>query len=257
MAAIGFPFDVGGAAFRGAGVGGNSLLNPQLSGPGQSFINIPVPNDRQALYTLIVRDPTQPDQALGGLSYTFPLSPSSLVKTNMSNTNIYDVAGSPTSLGVQRVVDMYGDSPPMFTIEGTTGWQKHSADGFAFTGLESIAALRGLFDQFAQLNAERVKQNNAVLYVMEFYDYFQGEFWRVVPVGPQVIRQDENRPLLFYYSFKFAATEDLSVPAVDNTPDPILQSLNTPQNQATTQLSDSLSDTLTDYAPETPGALVE
>jgi hypothetical protein len=132
------------------------------------------------------------------------LTPTSIVKEITALSNVYDVQGGPNTYGVSRIVDQYGNTLPTFSIEGTTGWQFHATDGFAFTGLESIAIVQGLLNQYASLNRGQ-QLANKTLYPLEYYDYFTEEFWTVVPIGPQIVRQDAARPLLFNYAFRFAA----------------------------------------------------
>ena len=194
MSGAGFPFSAG-ASF-GAGFSASiPTLGPNAAG--QSFQTISLPNNQLALYTLVIRGPA-PSTAIK-YGYTFPLSPQSVSQEFTAKTQIWDVAGSAQQQGVQRVVDLYGNSPKTFVLEGTTGWQYHSTDGMAYTGMQSIALLQNLLAQFAVLNKQQVDNNNPNPYIMEFYDYFSSNFWQVVPSGRQVIRQDQSRPLLFFY----------------------------------------------------------
>src|SRR5690348_6892281 len=94
---------------------------PQLPVPGQTFRNIPIPNFQPAIYALAIRDPQPPYAVIAG--YTFPLSPEALRKEYTSLSAVYDVAGTPGQKGVERDIDTYGDAPPFFVIEGTTGFQ--------------------------------------------------------------------------------------------------------------------------------------
>ncbi len=187
----------------GTGVNAGQFPLVGSGGQGQSFQTIPLSNQNLVLYQLSIRDFNPPYSAQYG--YTFPLSPTSVTKEFTALTNIYDVADLVAENGgVQRIVDPYGSTLPSFSLEGTTGWQFHGTDGFAFSGLQSIAAVQSLLTQYAQLNRAQQLANKP-LYPLEYYDFFSSEFWQVVPIGPQTVRQTSVRPLLFEYAFKLAA----------------------------------------------------
>lgn len=221
-----------------------------LPGLEQSFSTIPLSNFNTALYELAIRAPGQA-QALVS-SYIFPISPSAIQKEVVAMTNIFDVRGSAVQNGVQRIADTYGNAPPIFVIRGTTGWQFHSTDGFAFTGLDSVIAVENLLQQFAQLNQVQA-QANQPLYTLEFYDYFKGEFWQVVPMGPQGISQSNRRPLLFDYVFRFAAIRPLDSVLATVINDPLADDFSTPAAEAQSSLSVSIAASLSGYTGVTPG----
>lgn len=180
-------------------------------GQGQSFRTLPLPNLQLALYSLVIRDPFYNIVA----GYTFPISPSNIRKEINALTNYYDTQGPPYTQGVTRVVDVYGNSPVTYVIEGTTGWKLHSTDGYGLTGLQSIQALESVLQQFATLNETVISgQQQTNLYSLEFYDYFRGEFWQVVPCGPQILRQSRTRPLFVDYLFRLAGVQNLTSPLV-------------------------------------------
>lgn len=248
---IGFPFSVD--ANLGVGFASATTAGPGIYG-GQSFQTIPLPNAQLALYRISIRGPN------GGSvvnDYTFPISPMNISKEFTAYTNIYDVAGEANTAGVARVADIYGNSPVTYTIAGTTGWQRHSTDNYRFTGMESIAAIQAALNSFAALNAQQQASNNSDLYTMEFYDYFAQEFWQVVPVGRQVISQDQARPLLFMYQFRLAGIKNLNSPEIDGTDDEVLNALSVSDSQAISQLNISVTTTLQGYANFTAGALGE
>ena len=115
----------------------------------QQFRTTPLPNQQNALYTLSIRGG-------GGLinlvSFTFPITPQSIRKSYRALSNAFDTRGNALQLGVNRQIDAYGNTPPNYVIEGTTGWQKHAADGMDLTGLESIQQLQQLLAQYAVLS---------------------------------------------------------------------------------------------------------
>jgi hypothetical protein len=172
-----------------------------------NFRTIPVINTQLTLYSLAIRD-----SGFGLTSgYTFPISPANIRKETTALTNFYDVMGPPELLGVQRIIDVYGTTPVMYTIEGTTGWKLHNTDGFALTGLDSIRAIESLLEQFAFLNQSIIAdQQGQDLFTLEFYDYFRNDYWQVVPYGQQMIRQSRNRPLFVDYLFRLIGVQDLS-----------------------------------------------
>jgi hypothetical protein len=250
MSAIGFPFSAGGNIginFNAGGVVGASAT------PGQTFQNIPLPNTKLALYRLSIRAPGGSQQATQ--DYTFPLSPQSINQEFDAKSNVYDVAGSSSTAGVTRVADLYGNSAVTYVIEGTTGWQQHSTDNYQYTGMQSIAAIVALINSFAAQNAQQLQNNSSDVYTMEFYDYFSDQYWQVIPIGKQVVKQDAQRPLLFYYSFRFAGIMNLNSPQTQTTDDPVLNTLSSSTSQATTNLNQSITSTLNNYINVTAGAL--
>lgn len=228
-------------------------LAPLPAGLEQSFSTIPLPNLRQALYTLSVRAPDQSQTEVA--SYTFPISPANLTREITTMTNFYDVQGSSIQQGVQRQADLYGNTPATFTLQGTTGWQFHATDGGTFTGLDSIFNIINLLEQFAEFNQIQ-SDSNQNPYTLEFYDYFTGEFWQIVPVGRQGIRQSERRPLLFEYYFRFAGIRPLDAPPTTNINDPIAQDFSTPAPQAQSACTGDIGSLLSSYSDNTPAGSI-
>ena len=253
MAGLGFPFNLAASGTQlGIGFNGSTVaLSARVVG--QSFQTIPLPNSRTALYAISIFEPHNTSTPFQ--SFTFPLSPSTVFKEFTAMSNVYDVAGDPSEYGVHREVDIYGNSPVTYRIEGTTGWQYHSTDGYSSTGLEAIAALQDIVNQFAYFNAQQRKSGSADLYTMEFYDYFSGSYWQVVPVGPQVVRQNERRPLLFEYAFRLVGIAPVAKPQTDTSNDSILSALALSQPQAIAAMAVSNVSVLTNYKGLTAGAL--
>jgi hypothetical protein len=187
----------------------------------QRFSTAKIPETQLALYTLTIR---YPGAGLAPyVTYTFPISPSSLRKSPSAMAAIYDTAGPSQMRGVQRTVDAWGMSPPNFVLEGTTGWDRHQTDGLALTGLQSIQKLQAIFNLYAELNQAQMAANNPYLYTLEFYDYFNEDFWQVEPIGEQEIRQSERAPKLQYYRLRFAGIRPVAAPPPDIfIADPIL-----------------------------------
>jgi hypothetical protein len=163
-----------------------------------------------------------------------------------------DTQGSPLTQGVSRVMDTYGLAPPIFTIEGTTGWDLHSGDGYSLTGLQSMQQLARFLATYADLNQVQRAAGIPYLYSLEFYDYFTSNFWKIEPVGPQIFQQDAARPQLVYYRFRWAAT----VPAggVADVLDEIGNALDVGAQLASTSLGQSIGSTLGNYSPSGPGS---
>ncbi|MHB1952941.1 MAG: hypothetical protein ACYCOU_04260 [Sulfobacillus sp.] len=175
----------------------------------QNYQTKDVVNTKTALYSLTIRGaaPSYPNI----MRYIFPISPSEMHQSYTEMSSVYDVSGDSNNFGVSRIVDQYGTSPITFTIEGTTGWKYHSADGFNLTGAQSAATIRKLFTLFSKNNVHRMN-SGLDPYTMEFYDYFQGQFWEVAPIGEVTLRQTSAKPLLFYYHIKLAGIRSLNGP---------------------------------------------
>ncbi len=204
---------------------GISSGNPSPQGSptayAQTYRNQQVPNMQQAIYRLSIHNPNKARTALA--TYTFPLSPSSIRRTETSMATFYDTPGTAAQYGVARLIDQYGMAPLIFDIEGTTGWQKHLTDGFKYTGLESIQTIQSMLLRFANLNADKMAAQSPNLYTMEFYDYFSSVFYEVVPIGPQQIWQDKQRPVLSYYKFHLVGIKSIAhaLEPANSTSDPI------------------------------------
>lgn len=205
------------------------------------------------LYQLSLRAPILSVIELS--TYTFPLTPSMLRAERSSMSTYNDTQGSPLTQGVTRVVDTYGLAPPIFTIEGTTGWDLHSADGFGLTGLDSIKSLQTFLATYADLNQALRIAGVAELFTLEFYDYFTGSFWQIEPVGPQVFQQDSQRPLLSYYRFKWVGVRPAGL--INDILDSIGNVLSVGAQLSTSSLGSSISSTLSSYTPSgvTPTAI--
>jgi hypothetical protein len=187
----------------------------------QSFSTVKVPNTRLALYTLSIRSPGH--SSLSFFTYTFPISPGALRKAPTAMSAIYDTSGPVLKNGVKRDVDSFGLTPPMYTLEGTTGWDRHQTDGLIFTGLQSIQQLQYLISLYAQLNQAQKQANNPSLYTMEFYDYFNQEFWQVEPMGEMEISQSERAPTLQYYRCRLERRGGCGAKRYQQHPWPILR----------------------------------
>jgi hypothetical protein len=138
----------------------------------------------------------------------------------------------------------------LYTIEGTTGWKRHSTDGYSLTGLASIQALETTLAQFASLNAEVVAgQSGQNLYTLEFYDYFRHDYWQVVPCGPQIIRQSRSRPLFVDYLIRLCGVQNLSSSLTLD--DPLGNLLSTSANSISSQMTSFGNDVSNNYGDVT------
>lgn len=234
------------AANLGLQAGLTGLFNFPV--PGQTFRNIALGNLNPAVYALAIRSPTRPHRMIA--SYTFPLSPEHLRKEYTAMTTTYDVAGSAAQQGVQRIIDTYGNTPVTFMIEGTTGWQFHGSDGFRQSGLQAIQRLQAFLGYFAYINQLQAQNGLPNQYILEFYDYFSQDFWQIVPVGPQGIRQNRGRPLLFNYSFRFDGVQSVDAP-LSLLADAIAIAFASALEPAATKLLGALGGPLVDYAAVT------
>ena len=208
-----------------------------------------VPSDQTVLYQLSIRAPGASGDEIA--TYTFPLSPSALRTENNAMASYVDTQGPAKYQGVTRVVDRYGLTPPTFGIEGTTGWDQHSTDGYGLSGLQSIQALKAFLAYYETLNQQQVQSGISSLYVLEFYDYFMSQFWQIEPVGPQLIRQDAQRPLLTYYRFRWIATRPIGVyeSAPRGTASVEDYAVGNPPGQAIADTSKSLGSVTNTYTP--------
>ena len=222
------------------GIAGVGLSIGVGGGQGMIFRNRPIPNLQLSIYVLALRGPGQPPPLV--ISYIFPISPESLAKPSQWKTNVYDTAGSSQQNGVQRNADLYGLAPANYVIAGTTGWQLHGTDGFSLTGQQSIIQLQSILATYASKNAQQVATGNPQLYTLELYDYFNQEYWQVVPVGELIIRQSVARPILQYYEMRFAGMQKLSA-APPPPVDVIASSFGAAAGQASINLSASLGGT--------------
>lgn len=175
-----------------------------------NFHPIKAPNTRLPLYMLTIRAPAPPFMPVE--TFIFPLSPTSVRKSFVGLTAIYDTPGPPELNGVQRVVDTYGMTPFNYEIEGTTGWDRHEMDGYLYTGLQAVQRLQRLFQNYARFNQIQRQLGDPNLYFMEWHDFFNGEFYQVEPVGPQEVVQSERAPLLQFYRFRLAGIQPVGSP---------------------------------------------
>lgn len=218
----------------------------------QGFQTAPVPNFGLALYVLEIRSPSGSNSLI--TRYTFPLSPESVRKEFRELTNYYDVQGDASNLGVQRVVDIYGQTPCIFMIEGTTGWKMHSTDGFAYTGLESVRVLEQALGEYAQLNQIQIANGNPDMYQIWFYDYFRGDFWQVVPIGVQGLRQSASRPLFVNYSLRMIGVRNLAEAEQSTVTDTLAVLLGGSDQSAAQVMTQFNNSVITNYAGVTAAA---
>ena len=211
-----------------------------------TFRTIPAPmGNVPCCYQLSIRAPGQLFSEFS--TYTFPLSPSQLRMERSSLSSFSDTQGPASSQGVTRVMDTYGLAPPIYTLEGTTGFDRHLSDGYVLTGLESMQLLAQFLAQYATLNRQQQGTGNP-LYSLEFYDYYLDQFWVVEPVGPQIFRQGNDRPSLVYYRFRWVAVRPAGVPTV-GLADALAGTLGTSTAQAAINAASTLGGFLTAYGP--------
>lgn len=213
----------------------------------QTFRTQPVGQYVPAFYQVSIRSPGS--LAAMFATYTFPLSPGALRTDRSFLSNFVDVQDDSTNFqGVKRIVDTYGQAAPMFTIEGTTGWDRHMSDGYLLSGLQSIQLLQAFLSRYATLNQIQRRAGNPNLYSLEFYDYFQQQFWVVEPVGPQIVRQSADRPLLTFYRFRWIGVRLAGVPLLGEA-DALLQLFGTPSVVAAVNAASTIGAIVTTYGP--------
>ena len=197
------------------------------------------------LYAIALRSPTPPYIPLA--IYTFPLGPSQIKRQVVGLGNFYDVLGGAGNLGVNRLPDIYGQTPPIYTIAGTTGVKYHSGDNYLWTGLESINILFNIISQYFALNAAQAQAGQSSLYRLEFYDYYLGEFWQVVPLGGQDQMQNNAKPQLVYYNLRLVAIQSLDQP-IGTLLDPIISVISNGINSAFNATQQAFSNLASNYS---------
>jgi hypothetical protein len=202
-----------------------------------------------ALYSLVLRGPSAPYLPLA--IYSFPMSPQNIRRDVVGLGNTYNVQGNASNFGVTVIPDIYGQTPPVYTIQGTTGVKYHTRDGMVWTGLQSVQILTGIISQYFSLNAAVAQAGSSNLFRLEFYDYYMEEFWQIVPLGPQGLMQSSARPQLVFYSFRWEAVQSLEQP-IAALLDPLLSALGTPISQAFNGLGSSISNFLGSYSGNSP-----
>jgi hypothetical protein len=204
----------------------------QLAAPSQYFFTVSTPNTQSALYRLsLYNSPLEAASISSPNSnqdYIFPLSPENLNKQQIALTNYYDIAGPATQYGVQRIIDNFGISPMLLTITGTTGFQFHSNDGYLYTGRVSMIRLINIVQQYYFMLSQAVSSGITdpnQLPVLIWSEGFTGEILQVVPIGPQGIMMNNNRPIIQNYSLQFLVTSNLIINATNLQEDPLTRFL--------------------------------
>lgn len=152
-------------------------------------------------------------------SFIFPISPQSLNIQRKSLSAWYETQGSATQNYVNRIIDVYGLTPPIFSIRGTTGFNKYSNTNYNMPGIALMRALQGFIELYFKTSQTSVVIGNTAPSNLQWLDYFYGEYWNVVPIGPVNVRQDSQRPLWMYYELTLAGISPLgqSPPKIDTT----------------------------------------
>jgi hypothetical protein len=209
------------------------------------FSNITIPNNiRPCLYQLSIRSPGPHSAEYA--TYTFPLSPALLQADVNTLAMMADLKGPALTGGVTRNVDHYGIAPPVFRIEGTTGWDSHVTDGYILPGLQSLNLLQTFLVEYQVLNQQQLAQGNPQLYTLEFYDFFTPQFWQIEPIGPQGVRYANDKPLLGFYKFRWLAIAPVGAPTLGEI-DAMAQVLNQPVAVAALGAASTLGAVLTVY----------
>jgi len=189
-------------------------FSSNTGGPALFRLSIYDPNTQKTLTSSIPENP-----------FVFAVSPQDYSRRFAEMTTIYDTPGTAKQRGVQRVADQYGEGPPIWTFRGTTGYTYHNFDNYKNTGMQAINNLRNFLSSFALLNKSQA-DNGLELYTMEMDDFYQGEYWQVVPMGQQSINRNSSKPLWGYYDITLAGITSVTSPVTQT--DPILQALEVP-----------------------------
>jgi len=198
----------------GSAIGAASLPTNGFPQTSQYFFTVPFANNQPVLYQLEITNSSAEIIS----TYTFPLTPNNVTKSVISLTNYYDVQGSNTGFGVQRIIDQYGLTPPIITISGSTGFQFHSTDGYQWSGRSSFALLVQFIQQYASLVTQASNSNPpTALPTMTFYDGYTGEAFNVVPLNQQAYSMDVAKPIIQTYNLQFLAQTTITPQAVPLT----------------------------------------
>lgn len=148
--------------------------------------------------------------------FIFPISPAGIRKSVPQLNTSYLMAGNvhhAGNTGVVRRMDLFGEAPPTWVLEGTTGWQYHSNDGMKYTGAEAFRNLQSLFTNFAVFQQHfQANPTSKTTIEMHFFDYFNKDYWVVVPVADPVFAMDASRPLIGNYMVKLAGIRPVKHP---------------------------------------------
>ena len=161
-----------------------------------------------------------------GHSYTFPISPQGYSKKIVNLSTFYDTPGTAKNRGVDRIVDLYGTAPPVWTFKGTTGYQLHNLDAFSYTGFQSLRKLFGLIESYSSLQVQAA-QTGKKSYILELDDYYDGDFYEVVPLGPQTLARNDTKPIIGFYDLNLVGIRSVREPELTSE-DIVLLSLVTP-----------------------------
>lgn len=212
----------------------------------QQFRTKDVGDYAPALYQVSIRAPGEAYAEVA--TYTFPITPTQLRVERNSMTTFSDTQGPAILQGVARIFDVYGYTPPIFTIEGTTGWDRHASDGYILTGLQSMQLLQQFIERYKTLNEIQRESGNPFLYALEFYDYFSNNFWQIEPVGRQGFRQGNDRTKLVFYRFVWAGVQPVGMPLLGEA-DALLTTFATPAATAAIAAVRTLNAMALAYSP--------
>lgn len=188
-----------------------TIINALLPNANQSFATQPVGPQGLSFYQLGLRAPGT-RSIIPTLTYTFSLAPQNITVTGTNLNPIFDTGGPAASGGVNREADLFGQSPAIYTISGTTGYKLKNTDGYLFNGLQSVANLQNIINQFNIRNQQIAQNGGTEFYTLEYYDYYRNDFQQFVPIGKPKISQSTQNPLMVFYELTFAAIQPVSSP---------------------------------------------
>ncbi len=142
--------------------------------------------------------------ALQGTAFTLPIYPQELQRIQPARVEILPGVSMDENLQPVSNVDVWGMSPPSWSLRGNTGWRlrKIGADEFV-DGYMFFVALFNFFENFFKENAARMSDptHSKPLVQMLFYnwsDTFQ-DAWYVIPRGLPTKIRTSDKPLLYMY----------------------------------------------------------
>ena len=125
------------------------------------------------------------------------------------------------------------------------------SDGYLLGGIQSMQLLEAFLGRYATMNEQQREVGSPNSYQLEFYDYFRLQFWAIEPIGPQVFRQSADRPVLMYFSFRWAAIQAVSMPIAGEA-DALLQTFAPTPLVAAANAISTLGAITTAYSPVGP-----
>ncbi len=149
--------------------------------------------------------------------FLFAVTPQSLALVRHPLTSVYYTAGDSSTGGVSTVADVYGMTPPVWTIQGTPGIQSHSAVSsttnrrIVTNGRQALEELKAFLIDYQNRVAD-ARAARLPIPIIHLNDGINAETWEVVPAQTFSIAWGADTPFWGNYNLSFAGINDLSKP---------------------------------------------